>query len=69
MTKVNGVYQIPVLVNGAQMFFIFDTGASIISISNVEASFLFKRRKADRRRYQRHSKFSSMQMVIFLLVQ
>lgn len=45
MIKKDGVYQIPVIVNGAQMFFIFDTGASIISISNVEASFLFKQGK------------------------
>ena len=27
------------------MFFIFDTGASVISISNIEASFLFKQGK------------------------
>ena len=45
MEKVNGVYQIPILVNGTTMFFIFDTGASLISISNVEATFLFKQGK------------------------
>lgn len=42
MEKVNGVYQIPVLVDGIKMFFIFDTGASIISISETEANFLYK---------------------------
>lgn len=38
----SGVYQIPVLINGVEMSFVFDTGASLISISNVEANFLFK---------------------------
>jgi len=45
MEKVNGVYQIPVEVNGVNMFFIFDTGASIISISETEAVFLYKQGK------------------------
>lgn len=45
MEKVNGVYQIPVDVNGINMFFIFDTGASIISISETEAVFLYKQGK------------------------
>jgi len=42
MKKVGGVYQIPVDVNGVRMGFIFDTGASSISISNTEAMFLAK---------------------------
>jgi aspartyl protease family protein len=42
MEKVNGVNQIPVEVNGVEMYFIFDTGASIISISETEALFLYK---------------------------
>jgi aspartyl protease family protein len=42
MEKINGVYQIPVLVNGVKMSFIFDTGASTISISGTEAIFLLK---------------------------
>lgn len=41
----SGVYQIPVLINGVEMSFVFDTGASLISISNVEANFLFKQGK------------------------
>lgn len=45
MEKENGVYKIPVMVNGVKMYFIFDTGASLISISNVEASFLYKQGK------------------------
>ncbi len=42
MEKVGGVFQIPVEVNGVKMSFIFDTGASSISISNTEALFLAK---------------------------
>ncbi|WP_157973004.1 retropepsin-like aspartic protease [Aureibaculum luteum] len=42
MEKVNGVYQIPCKVNGVEMKFIFDTGASDISISKTEADFLVK---------------------------
>jgi aspartyl protease family protein len=42
MQKVDGVYQIPIDVDGIRMAFIFDTGASSISISNVEAMFLAK---------------------------
>ncbi|MBK9983863.1 MAG: retroviral-like aspartic protease family protein [Saprospiraceae bacterium] len=45
MEKVNGVYQIPAEVDGVKMFFIFDTGASIISISETEANFLYKQGK------------------------
>ena len=42
MTKINGVYQIPCKVNGIPMNFIFDTGASDVSISITEAKFLLK---------------------------
>ena len=42
MRKVDGVYQVPVEVNGQTMGFIFDTGAGSISISSLEATFLFK---------------------------
>jgi aspartyl protease family protein len=45
MEKVNGVLQIPVDVDGVKMFFIFDTGASTISISETEANFLWKQGK------------------------
>jgi aspartyl protease family protein len=42
MEKRNGVYYVPVELNGAEMDFIFDTGAGIISISETEATFLMK---------------------------
>ena len=45
MAKQNGVYQIPVTINGSEMYFIFDTGAGMISISTVEATFLYKQGK------------------------
>lgn len=42
MTPMGGVYKIPVKINGSQMDFIFDTGASSISISELEALYLLK---------------------------
>lgn len=45
MERINGVFQIPVEVDGVKMFFIFDTGASTISISETEANFLWKQGK------------------------
>jgi aspartyl protease family protein len=42
MEKVNGVLQIPVEVDGVKMYFIFDTGAGMVSISATEAGFLYK---------------------------
>ncbi len=42
MTKESGVYMVPVEINGSTMKFIFDTGASDITISETEAMFLYK---------------------------
>jgi aspartyl protease family protein len=42
MSEENGVYNIPVEINGSNMNFIFDTGASDITISATEAMFLYK---------------------------
>ena len=42
MVEVNGIYQIPCKVNGVPMNFIFDTGASEVTISLTEAKFLLK---------------------------
>lgn len=42
MEKVNGTYQIPCKVNGIPMKFIFDTGATDVTISIIEAKFLLK---------------------------
>ena len=42
MESIGGVYQIPCYVNGVKMKFIFDTGASSVSISLAEGLFLAK---------------------------
>ena len=34
--------EVPVGINGTPMKFIFDTGAGLVSISNVEAAYLYK---------------------------
>lgn len=41
----SGVYWIPIEVNGVPMRFIFDTGASDITMSEAEAIFLYKQGK------------------------
>ena len=45
MRKESGIYLIPTKINGVAMEFIFDTGASNISISETEAIFLYKQGK------------------------
>lgn len=42
MTLENGVYTMPCEVNGLRMKFVFDTGASMVSISMTEARFMYK---------------------------
>lgn len=45
MRLSNGVFFVPIEINGVSMEFIFDTGASIISLSQTEALFLLKQGK------------------------
>lgn len=45
MVEKGGVYEIPVKINDVDMDFIFDTGASGISISETEVMFLAKQNK------------------------
>lgn len=45
MTEENGVYTVPIEVNGVAMDFILDTGASDVSISLTEALFLMRQGK------------------------
>lgn len=40
MENDGGVYKIPCIVNGVKMKFIFDTGASTVSMSQAMAQFL-----------------------------
>jgi len=42
MKKINGVYTLPCNVNGLPLRFIFDTGASDVTISLTEALFMLK---------------------------
>lgn len=45
LKKKNGLYYVPAEVNDVELDFIFDTGASDVSISLTEAYFLFKNGK------------------------
>lgn len=45
MRHEGGTYYVPLIVNGVEMEFIFDTGASIISISAAEAIFMLRHGK------------------------
>lgn len=42
MTKEGGVYLVPIKVNGLELKFIFDTGASSISLSSAEALVMLR---------------------------
>ena len=41
-TKDGGVFKVKCKINGLPLHFIFDTGASDVSLSNVEAAFMMK---------------------------
>lgn len=45
MREHNGVYLVPITVNGMELEFIFDTGASVICISSAEAAVMYKQGK------------------------
>ena len=45
MKNQHGIYYVPCRINGYEMEFIFDTGASDITISLTEALFLYKQEK------------------------
>lgn len=48
MRKENGVYLVPITVNGLNLDFIFDTGASNISISSAESTVMLRQGKITR---------------------
>lgn len=58
MTKDGGVFVIPIEINTIQMYFIFDTGASLISISSAEATKLLNTGKLTDRDILGKSEFS-----------
>lgn len=41
-TKENGICNVKCQINGLPLYFVFDTGASIVSLSMVEATFMMK---------------------------
>ena len=41
-TRAGGVTQVPCTINGLPLHFVFDTGASDVTLSSVEALFMFK---------------------------
>ena len=41
-TRTGGVTQVPCTINGLPLHFVFDTGASEVTLSSVEAQFMFK---------------------------
>lgn len=43
MTFEDGVYTIPCYINGVPMKFVFDTGASAVSISMTEANYMYEK--------------------------
>ena len=45
MEREDGILKIPAEINGVPLYFIFDTGASLISISTTEASNLYNQGK------------------------
>jgi aspartyl protease family protein len=57
MKLENGVYKVPIEVNGVFMDFIFDTGAGMISISETEAAFLYKQGTIDESDFLGNGKF------------
>lgn len=54
----SGVLKIPAMINGVEMYFIFDTGASLISISNTEAENLYRQGKLNDSDFIGKSQFS-----------
>jgi clan AA aspartic protease (TIGR02281 family) len=57
MNNINGIYQIPCKVNGIPMNFIFDTGASDVTISLTEAKFLLKQGLLDKTDFIKNIKY------------
>ncbi len=57
MTKRNGVYEVPIEINDIPMNFIFDTGASAISISLTEVEILLDQGKISRDDFIRKQSF------------
>jgi aspartyl protease family protein len=58
MTEQNGVYEVPIEVNDVPLNFIFDTGASSISISATEAQILLENGKISKDDFEGNENFT-----------
>ena len=54
-----GTYEIPCTINGLPLKFVFDTGASKVTISSVEASFMLKNDYLSERDFRGSKKFTT----------
>ena len=57
MEKVGGVYLVPIIVNGLNLKFIFDTGASSICLSSAEALVMFRQGQITQDDFVGHQQF------------
>ena len=62
MTPDGGVYKMPCTINGLPLKFIFDTGASDVSISLTEASFMLKNDFISIKQYKMYNAYMSIQI-------
>lgn len=58
MRKDGGVYYVPITVNGLNLDFVFDTGASSISLSAAEATVMARQGKITEEDVVGHAQFS-----------
>jgi aspartyl protease family protein len=58
MREESGVYFVPIKINGIDMEFVFDTGASDISISQTEALFLLKQGRLTENDFRENIQFT-----------
>ena len=56
-TKENGICNVKCKINDLPLYFVFDTGASTVSLSMVEATFMMKKGYLDKKRCCRKSVF------------
>lgn len=57
MEQDGGVYKVVCKINGVPMKFIFDTGASTVSLSKVEAAFLLKGGHINKKNFKGNANF------------
>lgn len=58
-TQEGGVYKVKCSINNLPLYFIFDTGASVVSISNLDAAFMFKNNYLSQKDIEGTQRFST----------